>query len=75
MRFAQNRYKAPVEIMSREGGFLLISTDSREWDAADCLFSGKMIAFLALFLPVKDVYTFRRQIKSPFCASYWLEVR
>ena len=53
MRFAQNRYKAPVEIMSREGGFLLISTDSREWDAADCLFSGKMIAFLALFLPVK----------------------
>ena len=45
MRFAQNRYKAPVEIMSREGGFLLISTDSREWDAADCLFSGKMIAF------------------------------
>ena len=66
MRFAQNRYKAPVEIMSREGGFLLISTDSREWDAADCLFSGKMIAFRALFLPIKGVYTFRKQIEVPF---------
>ena len=66
MRFAQNRYKAPVEIMSREGGFLLISTDSMEWDAADCLFSGKMIAFRALFLPVKGAYTFRKQI----CATF-----
>ena len=65
MRFAQNRYKAPVEVMSREGGFLLISTDSREWDAADCLFGGKMIAFRALFLLVKGVYTFRRQICVP----------
>ena len=74
MRFAQNRYKAPVEIMSREGGFLLISTDSREWDAADCLFSDKMVAFRALFLLVKGVYTFRRQIKLPFGASYWWEV-